>query len=288
MQRESMNNRVLALFHLYLNEKPDFIDKEMMNEMRDIGWNAEQRFSFLLASAFQLDYENKAEDKEVLYEYLFHCIHLLDTAAYKKDSYYTGIRFPKKSFGKWSFTYEKVKPYEAFVFQDMKQDKKGRLLPQIGFFEEEYIYPAVLENDRLWMSVTPNEIETMKQPVENAGGKVLTFGLGLGYFAYMASLKENVSSVTVVERDREVISLFQEYLLPQFERKDKINLVKADAYQFAAEEMEKGNYDYVFTDLWHDPSDGVALYLKMKTLEDHCPNGRFDYWIEDTLQYYLP
>ena len=58
MQRESMNNRVLALFHLYLNEKPDFIEKEMMNEMRDIGWNAEQRFSFLLASAFQLDYEN--------------------------------------------------------------------------------------------------------------------------------------------------------------------------------------------------------------------------------------
>ena len=54
----------------------------------------------------------------------------------------------------------------------------------------------------------------MKLPVERAKGKVLTFGLGLGYFAYMCSLKEEVESVTVVEKDKSVIKLFNEIILP--------------------------------------------------------------------------
>ena len=74
--------------------------------------------------------------------------------------------------------------------------KEGRQIPQIGFFETEFKFPALLENDRIWMTITPNEIETMKEPVDGAFGNVLTFGLGLGYYAYMVSEKENVESVT--------------------------------------------------------------------------------------------
>ena len=51
--------------------------------------------------------------------------------------------------------------------------------------------------------------------------------------------------------------------------------------------MAAGDYDVVFTDLWHDPSDGCELYLKMKTYEHLLPKARFLYWIEDTLKLYL-
>ena len=40
------------------------------------------------------------------------------------------------------------------------------------------------------MTITPDEIETMKEAVDQAFGNVLTFGLGLGYYAYMVSEKD--------------------------------------------------------------------------------------------------
>ena len=73
------------------------------------------------------------------------------------------------------------------------------------------------------MSISPNEVFTMDQPIKKAKGKVLTLGCGMGYFAYMVSLKEDVESITIVELEQSVINLFEIYLLPQFENKDKIN-----------------------------------------------------------------
>ncbi|SFS94039.1 hypothetical protein [Paenibacillus sp. 453mf] len=60
------------------------------------------------------------------------------------------------------------------------------------------------------------KIETMKEPVEAAFGNALTFGLGLGYYAYMVSEKDNVKSVTVVEANEHVIRLLKEHILPQY------------------------------------------------------------------------
>ncbi|MBR5029017.1 MAG: hypothetical protein IKX51_07345, partial [Bacteroidales bacterium] len=151
-----------------------------------------------------------------------------------------------------------------------------------------FTYPAVLEDGRIWMTVTPNEIETMEEPVANAAGKVLAYGLGLGYFPYMVSLKNNVHNVTVVEKDPAIIDIFKKHLLPQFPEKDKITLVNDDAFHYAATAMPTENFDSVFTDLWHDVSDGMPLYLKMKTFEKLSPNAKFDYWIEKSIKFYLP
>lgn len=161
----------------------------------------------------------------------------------------------------------------------------NRLIPQIGFFDTEFTFPVVLENNREWMLITPNEIETMEEAVNEAKGRVLTYGLGLGYYAYMASQKQQVSSLTIVERDENVINLFEKYILPQFENKDKISIINEDAFKYAKNQMNKDNYDFVFVDIWHDPSDGVDMYLKMKKLESE--NIKYMYWIEKTILCYL-
>ena len=132
------------------------------------------------------------------------------------------------------------------------------------------------------MLITPNEIETMKSPIEKAFGDVATYGLGLGYFAFMASEKETVSSVTVVERDEKVIRLFEEHILPQFPHKNKIRIVNEDALVYAQGE---NRHDFVFADIWHDPSDGCDLYLKLKACERE--GVAYEYWIENTLKLYL-
>ena len=53
---------------------------------------------------------------------------------------------------------------------------------------------------------------------------VLILGLGMGYAAYMMHLKDNVSKVTVIEHDPEVIELFEKYTLPQFEHPEKVDV----------------------------------------------------------------
>ena len=53
--------------------------------------------------------------------------------------------------------------------------------------------------------------------------------------------------------------------------------------EYAEKHMRNNRYDYVFTDLWHDVSDGVDLYVKMKKYEGVCQKATFDYWIEDSI-----
>ena len=122
--------------------------------------------------------------------------------------------------------------------------------------------------------------------IHAAHGRVLTFGLGLGFFAYHASEKENVESVTVVDISDDVIDLFQTHILSQFPHKEKIKLIKSDAFAFAETQMQ-GNFDFVFADIWHDAGDGQELYLRMKEIAAKHPEIDFTYWLEDTIKCYL-
>ncbi|MNI89136.1 hypothetical protein D3C73_1465030 [compost metagenome] len=51
--------------------------------------------------------------------------------------------------------------------------------------------------------------------------------------------------------------------------------------------MSQEKYDFVFTDLWHDVSDGIDLYLRMKKIAAQYPDTKFTYWIEKSILCYL-
>ena len=103
----------------------------------------------------------------------------------------------------------------------------------------------------------------------------------------MVSEKESVSSVTIVERDKNAISLFRDIILPQMPRKDKINIICDDAFYFAETRLADSDFDFVFADIWHDPSDGVPAYKRLKETEKYLPSADFSYWIEKTLKCYI-
>ena len=136
------------------------------------------------------------------------------------------------------------------------------------------------------MTVTPSELNTMTADIQAVGGKVAVFGLGLGYYAFMAARKPEVGRVTVIERDSGVIALFREHILPAFENAEKVSVVQEDAYEYAAHMSGEG-YDYAYVDIWHDVLDGVEMYLKMKRLENLSPGTRFLYWIETSMLCWL-
>jgi hypothetical protein len=281
------NHKVFALLSSYLNHAPDLIHEAEVEEIVQSGVSVEYAFKLILAAKFGLDIVDSDEDKALFNAYFHPMIHLLDVGEYEQNPYYRNIRLPEVRIGGSELTYECYKPYEGFVCNDILQTSEGRQFPQIGIFPAEFKYPAVLEQGRVWMTVTPNEIETMKVPVAEAFGSVLTFGLGLGYYAYMVSEKDNVDSVTIVEINEDVIRLFKQHILPQFKQAGKIQIIHADAFEFARTRLSQDAYDYVFTDLWHDVSDGIELYLKMKLIEQQYPETRFSYWIEKSIQCYL-
>ncbi len=287
-QIENCNRLLLEGLSEYLNERPDFIDADAIRELTADGALAEEdAFSLMLAACLGLSVGESALHREIYASYFPEMLRPLDTAVYRDDPYYRAVKLPDAREGRWEFRTMGYKPYEAFACDDLRWRPDGRLIPQIGYFKETFEYPCVLEDGREWMLITPSEINTMVPHVEAACGKVLTYGLGLGYYAFMTARKDEVESVTVVERDADVIALFERHIRPQLgEAGEKITVVRSDAFEFAAREMGKGGYNYVFTDLWHDPSDGVELYHRMKALEEHSPGSEFGYWIEDTIRCY--
>ncbi len=281
------NYKIFDLTSKYLNYEPNFITKEKIEEILKCGVSTEYAFITLLTAYFGLDVTKNIQDKDLFNNYLSKMVYQLDASVYYTNPYYKNIKIPNVKIGNCKLKYGKYEAFEGFVCNDIIRIKDGRQIPQLGFFETKFLYPAIYENNRLWMSVTPNEIETMKEPVYKAFGDILTFGLGLGYYAYMVSEKSNVNSVTIVENNDNIIKLFEKYILPQFENAQKIKIINADAFEYAEKYMSNQIYDFVFVDLWHDVSDGIEMYLKMKEYETKNPDTEFTYWIEKSIQCYL-
>ncbi|MDD4603815.1 MAG: hypothetical protein PHF97_08420 [Bacteroidales bacterium] len=268
----------------YLNNNPCFITKELMECFNSSGSLSEETIYFALLTSFcGLDTENNERDKQLARDYFCRAIKKLETKSYVNNPYYRNILIPEVKFGNWELKYQKYKPYETFIYNDLVLDTDFKEIPRIGFFNEELRFPAIMENDHEWMAIKPNEIETMQPAIDIVEGEVVTFGLGLGYFVYMASIKKRVQHITVVERNNEVIQLFKRYILPQFQEKEKVEIISVDAYEYTEKQMPDKKFDYAFVDLWHDVSDGFDIYIKIKKMEHFSPKTKFLYWIEDSL-----
>ena len=265
----------------YLNHIPTLLTKEIMDEISGgVAENEELCFTAFLSTALC---ENDKESSILEREYLKKSVKKLDPKEYYKNPYFKNIKIKEASLGEWNLGYQSYMPYEGFIYDDIISLPNHREIPRLGFFSEKFTFPTVFENGIEWMAIKPNEISTMAPHLEKMAGSVAIFGLGMGYFAYMASLKNEVSQITIVERDPNVISLFEKFIFPQFENKDKIKIVKSDAFDFVENEMPKHKFDCAFVDLWHDVSDGVELYIKMKKLEAKSPKTKFSYWIENSI-----
>lgn len=281
------NLRALELFSSYLNLCPRYIkaeDVKSLVEACDV--DEETAAKLLTAAACGLNADEDANDRVMVQRYFQHAIHRLDANECRSDPYYQTIRMPEITRGTWKMGYKTIAAYELFTSDDLKGCADGREIPQVGFFTEDFRAPVVEENGREWMTVTPSEINTMTADIQAAYGKVAVFGLGLGYYAFMASQKQDVSQVVVIEREESVISLFEEFILPQFPNRQKVTVIRADAFEYA-KNMGKERFDCAYVDIWHDVLDGVNMYLRMKRLEHHSPGTKFLYWIEPSMLAWL-
>ena len=212
---------------------------------------------------------------------------LLRVKDYENNPYLKKLKDISFDKDDWSLKGKKLEAYSLFPYEEEYHYATNYLLKMsLAFFDKDYIYPSISLFGNEWMSLNPYEIRTMETPILLARGKVLTLGLGLGYFAYMAHLKEGVKEVHIVEMDKGLIEVFEEHLLPLFEHPEKIHIHKADAFTFIKTIKDK-DYDFIFSDLWHDVSDGLPMYLKLKQSFNSFRYTQCTYWIESALITYL-
>ncbi len=266
-----MDNILLEKLSDYLNNNPDLITIREINKVSKILNNDNLALNFLLKE--YLEYE---------YDYL-KILNKLNVIDYMNNSYYKNIKLNNIKYNNWEIKIDKVKPYELFVCDNFKE-LNDEIIPQIGYFTKPFYYPTIYKDNRLWMSITPNEINTMKKDISDSFGNVLVLGLGLGYFPYMISLKNNVYNIDVIEIDKSAIDLYNKYIKNQFDSK-KINVINYDAKEYIKKLDKK--YDFIYIDLWHDVSDGIELYKYFKEYEKIYKDSIFRYWIYDTIKYYL-
>lgn len=279
-----MNFKLTRLYANYLEYYNEVINAEMIEALCGDGEiEVKDGIVAILCQMFGLDIDGSAEERVLIREYITPSVRIMDADRYRSNPYYRNIKIPEIKAGKWELKREKYPAYRGVIANDMILLPGFREIPPLGFFKEEFEFPAVLEDGNEWMTLTPVDLDTSDEAIERAHGRVVTFGLGLGYYAYMVSEKQSVESITVVEKSQDVIALFKQYILPQFSHPEKVNIVNADAFEYAESVMPSERFDVAFVDTWRDASDGAPMYERMKALEHLSPDTDFLYWIENFL-----
>lgn len=98
-------------------------------------------------------------------------------------------------------------------------------------------------NGAIAMSDTPQEVMMMRRDARGARGKALVAGLGLGII--VDAIKDRCSSVTVVEKNPDVIALYRAWKGEAAHD----DIVESTIEDFLATTAER--YDYIHLDTWY-------------------------------------
>ncbi len=124
-----------------------------------------------------------------------------------------------------------------------------------------------------WMVDDPPHFWSMQDYARNSIGRVLVAGLGLGLVAHELLNNIDVDSITIIEKNKDVIDLIYP-LLPKAEDV-KFQIINKDFYDFI-HESEEEYFDRIIVDIWTSGSieetkkileedvKPLAYYLKLR------------------------
>ena len=127
----------------------------------------------------------------------------------------------------------------------------GRVhIPMIAIADSGSIESA--EKSKVWMSLTPMEVLSQRPALKLAKGKVLIAGLGMGWLTHRVLELPQVTSVSQVELDPEILNFFGEPLLREFP--NKLTLINDDIWKFI-ERINLEDFDTILFDIWPKSGD---------------------------------
>jgi hypothetical protein len=267
----------------FLLLKDEYISKAMLTKViKKNALNEHEAYRYILHSRWSKNSTLKVHQDWLTYV-IDHGVTQLAPSLLTSNPFYQLVKPASMRQGQWQLTYLHYQPYQSLLVGDVNPQLKQNYLEltPLGYFTEKIPYLVILQKDVVWMSVTPFEIQTMQPVLDRINGSVLTFGLGLGYFAGMAAMKNTVTSVLVIERDLHAISLFMNHIYPTLPHKEKITIIQQDAFAFL--QTNKQIFDHIFVDIYHTSEDGLPIYIQMKKIEQTRHIGQWHYWLEASI-----
>lgn len=276
------------LYNSYFENKEEINEETISEFSTEKNVSENEAFKQLFFKSLYL--EDSKETKSKLNEFKVLEINELDPKPYLNNEYYKNVLLSKINIENpaYKLYYKKFGCYEGFIYKDIEVDDDFREINKFAYFKEPFEFIALDKNDVTWMSITPHEINTMEKEIDNAKGNVVIYGLGLGYFLYRVLNKKEVNKVVVIEKDNEIIDIFNKYLKPQFKNLGKLEIIKDDALKFNEliyKDNSKYKFNYSFMDLYHNPVD--ALYPYINFLKNERDDIKYDYWIEESILAYI-
>lgn len=105
------------------------------------------------------------------------------------------------------------------------------------------IGPGGTFGPQVLMSNTPMEKRTNATFIAKANGNVLIGGLGIGLIVLPLLEKENIKSITIIEKSPEIIEMVGAQLkLPE----DKVKIIEGDVFTYEPEQK----FDTIYMDIW--------------------------------------
>ncbi len=209
----------------------------------------------------------------------------LDASLIEENPYIKGLRNHSFKLNDWQLKTILLKANSLFVKEETYADQDLNEVTKLAYFCKNIEVPALFEGDRIWMSVVPHEIFTMSNSLNQCKGRVLVYGLGLGYFPLMAAMKNDVKEVIIVEKEEEPIDIFSNFIAPNFKEAKKIRIIKEDAFVHASK-IKDDEFDTIFIDIWHDAEDGISAYSSFLKIFSEFKSTEVFYWIEETILTY--
>ena len=263
----------------YLKTMPDQIDGKTLDNVKSSGVSELYAYASLLNSYMGLD-------EEFIDRYLMNMLSKDNINKYLNDPFYQKMIIEKKTVGRLNIDYSFIEEYELFAMDEIDKYLDGRIYPQIGFFDDYLKCLTIYDRDKVLYKFNPLVVNACIIPLDQINGKVACFGLGNGYFAYMAHLKDEVSEVIIYESDEDLIELFNKCMLDKFDYPDKVKIIKEDPYLFLKNKTSKLHVNYAFINSWPDLRSGVKDYPKFKKLEAIRPKIKYLYYLEQSILAY--
>lgn len=282
MEQMKMNNHILMIVNEVIRKYPDMIEiDELKAFSEETNSKLDDALFYLFCAKLDIDLDDE-EEKRIAEVYFRNHLHYLKVEDYLSNDYCNRLKNLTLQSGKWRLKMDKIPAGTLFYMDDLDCFEEVEA-PVLGYFDRDFNYPAIYEDGLLWMSCDPSEINTMKKPISEAFGNVLVLGLGLGYYPYFISQKKEVKKITIIEKEKDCIELFQNELVNVFEHSKKLNVICDDALKYLSS-IEENEYDVIFADLWHNAEDGIELYEKIKMYENKHTQTKFLYWLKNSLK----
>lgn len=162
-------------------------------------------------------------------------------------------------------------------------------------FDHETLWHSLTEDGGVWMSDLPVEQRQADEMIDGgarlarppAYGRVLVGGLGLGYVVAALSAKKAVKSITVVEKEADVIKLVE----PTLQRNKKpVTVIHADLFDYLRDlpnDDQAWQFEWALYDIWR--SDGEHTFHHTVVPLRKLSRGKIDdtnivCWNEDVMR----